>query len=104
MTLIQNKKLLFATILSAVVLATAMTLLATNTTKEAVAQIKQPDGPIGVNLITVSPEEHIAKGGKSAVQVEIPVKQIMLKRGTTTAVDITLRHLGGKDPYPFVNV
>jgi len=105
MTLIKNKKLLFATILSAVVLATAMTLLVTNTTKEAVAQVKQPDGPIGVNLVTVSsPEEHIANGGKSAVKVEIPVKHVMLKRGTTTTVDITLRHLGGKDPYPLVNV
>lgn len=104
MTSIQNKKLLFATTLSAVVLVTAMVFLATTTTQEAIAQVKQPGTIQGINFVTQSPEDYITKGGKSAVQVEVPVKQITVKKGTTATVDIILKHMSGNNPYPFVNV
>lgn len=102
MTLNKNKKLLFATTVSAVVLATALILLAANTVPAAVAQVKQPRGEI--TLTSNTPESFITNGGNSSIQIEAPVTHVDLKKGTTTTVDITLKHLAGKNPYPFVNV
>lgn len=104
MTSIQNKKLLFATTLSAVILAATIMLLVTNTTQEAVAQVKQPGAIQGIGFVVQTPTDYVANGGKSAVQVEIPVQHIDVKRGTTTTVDVTLEHIASNNPYPFVNV
>lgn len=103
MTFNKNKKLLFATTVSTVALVAMMVFLVTNTGQAAVAQVTQPQ-PGSINLIVNTPQSFVASGGRSAIQMDVPVTHIDLKRGTTTTVDITLTHLASKNPFPYVNV
>lgn len=103
MTFTKNKKLLFATTIATVALTAMMVFIATNTVPSAVAQVKGPQ-TVSVSMKFNTPESFVASGGRSAVHMDVPVTHVDLKRGTTTSVDITLKHITGNNPYPFVNV
>jgi hypothetical protein len=61
-------------------------------------------GITGIAFTSVTPYDYIARGGRSAVVIEPSINQVNLTRGTTTTVDLHVRHLAGINPFPFAYV
>lgn len=105
MTKIQNKKLLFATVLPAIATLAIVAFLHANAPQQAAA-MSTPSPQIarlGFDVQTV--DSFIANGGRSIAKVEIPVKQVNLTRGGTAEVDLHLKHIGAStNPFAAINV
>lgn len=104
MTSFRNKKLLFVAILPTIVIATIAAVLLTNITQDAQA-IQAPAQKLqSITFDVDTSDSFLAKGGRSIVKVETPVKEIKLTRGAVTTVDLHIRHVPGTNPFPTVNV
>ncbi|MGI0074127.1 MAG: hypothetical protein ACREA3_09995 [Nitrosotalea sp.] len=56
----------------------------------------------GIGLQVVTPYSFLENGGRSAVIIDVPIKQVNVTRGNTATVDVHIKHLAGKNPFPFV--
>ncbi len=104
MTKMSNKKTLFGAILATITFSVIVSYLLTDTTQDAQA-VQSPVQTIsGITFDVDTADSYLAKGGKSIVKVEFPVKELKLIRGVTTAIDLHVKHVAGANPFPLVNV
>lgn len=104
MTKFNDRKLLFVAILPTIVLATIAVVFLTNNAQDAQA-VQTQDKPLdSIKFDVDTADSYLAKGGKSIVRIETPVKEVKLTRGATTTVDLHIKHVAGTTPFPAVNV
>lgn len=107
MTTKTSKKVLEYAFISAMVVTglAVATFAITASTIQAQAVVQPPadeDGQIHSN--PMSAESYVKATGNSAVKAEFPTKMVQLKKGTSTTVNVVIKHIGGANAKPTSDV